>query len=129
MKAYEVIVTEEDGSEKRFNSCVECCKFYGLSDAALSHRIKGEVKKEKRIFRYGETIHKSPYNKGKGKLSKPFNPNGNEEIPYEVIGTRMCITPCKKKPRIKVGSVLCKGCPNHRGQDRARHLVACGTLK
>lgn len=125
MRAYEVIVTEEDGTERRFGSGLECCKFYGFSDSALSHRINGMVKKEKRTFRYGKMLHKEPANKKKGKAKNTFNPNGYNVVPYEVEGTRVCKTQCTKMKDVKVGSYLCKRCINHRGQDRENHLVAC----
>lgn len=120
-------MTEEDGTERRFSSGRECCRHYGLSESALSYRIKGLSVKDKRIFRYGKVLSKEPGNKGRGRgLSKPFNPEGHNEVSYEEKYPRVPSTLCSIKKDVYVGSYRCKICSRHHGQDCERHIVACG---
>lgn len=125
------MVTEIDGTRRIFNSVVETADYYCMTQTAVRNRIEGIVKNEVRKFEYtGEVLRKPPYNKkNKDDVIKTFNNGGFDEVSYETIGTRLCITECVKMKGVKVGSVRCKCCLRHRGQDRERHLVACGVKK
>lgn len=125
----EIIVTENDGTRRTFNNVKEAAEFYGMGVGAVRNRARGTIKSEKRKFEYGKRRNNSKTPTVKTKGGKPWNESGYEEIPYETIGTRVCVTECTKNKAIKVGSVMCKACFNHRGQNRELHLVACGIKK
>lgn len=131
MNMKEVAVTELDGTRRVFISEAEVCRFYGLTHSSLKRRLRGEAKCETRKFELtGRVNNGEPHNKGtgrpeEGKTEKPFNPLGFPEIPYETIGTRVCITPCPYNKSVKIASVRCQCCYSYHGHSRERHLVAC----
>lgn len=130
MKLKEVKVTDTNGEVKKFLSVADCASYYCMTETAVRSRLHGGVKGEMRKFEYtGKIYSKAPHNKDSKTYKKPFNSCGADEIPYETLGTRVCITECGIMNGVKVGSVKCKCCARHRGQDRERHLVACGVNK
>lgn len=140
MNMKEVVVTEQDGTRRVFKSEEEVCRFYGLTHSALKRRIRGEVKSETMKFEAtGKVNNGEPHNKGVEKAEKkearipmrmevkekPFNLSGYPEIPYETMGTRLCVTPCPHYKDVLIASVKCQCCNYYHGHSRMRHLVAC----
>ena len=121
----EVIVTEIDGSKKAFNSVKEAASYYRMSSTAIRNRLTGIVKEEQRKFEYGN-IGCSVL---KHRMSEDELKDRYENIQYETLGTRLCITPCRLNGDIKVGSALCQGCIRFRGMDRVNHIVLCEKRK
>lgn len=121
----EVIVTEADGSKKVFPSVKDAAEFYKMSSSSIRNRITGFVKDGLRTFEYGAI--------GNSRLVSRMNKHGKEmaydNIPYETLGTRLCITPCPSNGELKVGSARCQGCSRFQGIDREKHIVFCEKRK
>ena len=121
----EVIVTEADGSKKKFHSVREAADFYKMSTSSIRNRITGVVKDGLRKFEYG----KFGNSKSLSKMGKHGKVRVCTEIPYKTFGTRLCITPCPHNGEIRVGSVRCQRCSRFMDIDRERHIVSCENRK
>ena len=126
----EVKVTEIDGTVKIFPSVKETALYYGITSTAIVSRITGEMKNDPRKFEYTGRILIDGHVKRSRKDEDDHTPDRKEreEIHYETIGTRLCVTVCKYKTNagVKVGSVLCQGCGRFKGINRDKHIVICG---
>lgn len=126
----EVKVTEIDGTVRIFPSVKETALYYSMSSTAISDRINGNTKNDPRKFEYTGRILTDCRVKRSRKDEEDHTPERKEreEIHYETIGTRLCVTVCKYKTNagVKVGSVLCQGCGRFKGINREKHIVICG---
>lgn len=125
----EVIVTEVDGTKKIFNSVSQAGEYYGITSTAITNRILGKVKSDPRKFEY--TGKKSVAEKRKNRQIKDKDDDtplksSRKQVPYETLGTRVCITLCQHRKDVKVGSMLCQGCLRFHGINRDKHIVICG---
>lgn len=129
MTMRKVIVTDLDGTRTRYGSLTECGEALGLTADSVWKRVNGIVKGEKRKFEYEVTPpprkKKEVKPKPQGYKKRPFVPGNNKVIEYETKGTRVCITPCRYRDNILVGSAACQNCRHFKGMDREKHLVAC----
>lgn len=125
----EVIVTEPDGTKRIFPSVAKTGEYYGTTATAITNRILGKVKGDPRKIEYTGKTFVGAHNKKKGCKDDDDDTPVNikrEEVQYETIGTRVCITPCKYRANIKVGSSRCQGCSRFHGINRDKHVVICG---
>ena len=129
MIMHEIIVTEIDGKNKVFRSVSQAAEYYGISATAITNRILGKVKTDPRKFAYtGKTYVGGRIKARPCKDEDDDTPTKlcREEVPYETIGTRICITICKHRHNIKVGSIACQVCNRFHEIKRERHVVICG---
>ena len=128
---HEIIVTEIDGTKKLFPSLKSAGEFYGTTATAIRHRILGLVKNEPRKFEYTGKTCVNPQKKERSKKDEedntPCDNKNRKEIPYETLGSRVCITLCQHRKGVKVGSVRCQGCLRFHGIDRNKHIVICSS--
>ena len=125
----EVIVTEIDGTKRIFKSVTKAGEYYGVTSTAITNRILGKVKSDPRKFEYTGKKHIGEYGKKRQAKDEENNTgikSNRKEIPYETLGTKVCITLCQHRKDIKVGSALCQGCIKFRGINRHKHIVICG---
>lgn len=128
-----IIVTEPDGTRRKFGSLKECGNEYGLSADSVWKRIHGMVKHDPCYYEY-ESLDREPNLilkprkpkvKPQGYKERPFCPRNYNVIVYETNGNRVCTTPCRFEKGVKVGSAGCQRCKKFRGRDKVNHLVAC----
>ena len=127
---HEVIVTEIDGTKRLFPSVSKAGEYYGTTATAITNRILGKVKSDPRKFEYtGKTYVGGQIKKRDKKDEEDDTPCNlkREEIPYETIGTRVCITLCKHRKNVKIGSIKCQECAKFHGINRDKHIVICGS--
>lgn len=125
----EVVVTEIDGTKKIFPSVSKAGEYYGTTATAITNRIIGKVKSDPRKFEYTGKTFIGAHNKKRGCKDIEDDTPGrmkHKEVPYETLGTRVCITLCNHRSDIKVGSSLCQSCNRFHGIKREKHVVICG---
>lgn len=129
MIMHEVAVTELDGTKKIFRSVQKAAEYYGKSSTAITNRILGKVSTDPRKFEYtGKTFVGGRINKRNEKDEEDDTPCKlkRHEVPYETIGTRVCVTLCQHRNGVKVGSLKCQTCNRFREIQRDKHIVICG---
>lgn len=108
----------ENGKITRYESARAAAKGLGINMNTLYNRLSGKVDDGRTYIHVTDT-------EIKGNELKILGENTKSKVPYETLGTRVCITPCPHKRNVKIGSVLCQSCPSFRGISRSEHVVLC----
>ena len=138
----EVIVLDSNGNiVERYPSLRDLAAAYNVNHATVVYWLRKGAERDGKTFDYANPEQKTTYKprqkkdpseaagqeKCEEEKEEPLDRVNNTIIPYETIGTRLCITPCpfKLAPKPKVGSYLCQSCASFRGISRKTHEVAC----
>lgn len=111
------LLVTENGKTTRYETIKEAAVAIGISPNALGSRIRRNAN-DGRIYQF---IPKSSTMEAGGVTYE----RGRQRVPYETLGSRVCITPCKHKEWVKIGSVLCQACGSFGGINRSEHVVLC----
>lgn len=124
-----IAIYEPDGVTliDRYPSIIEASYALGISDSAVSQRIYGKVKNEKRIFKFDNPKDDVRINPTQNPQSPPKSKNRKIiSMSYETRFNHVCVTPCPfRDSKPMIGSAACQACSLFRGVNKSLHIVSC----